>query len=400
MLAATIKYHIRKYKQERSEAYEMLNSSLYVDDLFYGANTVNEVLDLSSSAIEILKDANMNLRKFKTNFEELRNLWYERGMIEVEDSSVRPLKVLGIIWNTKDDMFKLEVQPILNMIEDLKNSKQSVLQTASKIFDPVGFVSLFNLIIKCLLQEIWENGLGWDDELPTELKKRWGIWYSQIYLLKDLTFERKCFSFPLNQAKELELHIFSDASPRTFGAVSYFRYVSYDGRISTSFITAKSRVAPLKKLTLPRLELMGAVIAARILRYLTVNLNFPISRVYLWSDSLISLHWIKGAASKWKPFVSNRVIEIQSNTDLANWHHCSGKDNPADYISRGASAERLMNSSIWIHGPEWLRQKEENWPKGSDCKFSPGESGERRIIQDEIQIFSVKLDRTQRLYLI
>ncbi|GBN07027.1 hypothetical protein AVEN_253773-1 [Araneus ventricosus] len=129
---------------------------------------------------------------------------------------------------------------------------------------------------------------------------------------------------------------------------------------------------------------MGAVIAARILRYWKVNLHFPISRVYLWSDSLIALHWIKGAASKWKPFVSNRVIEIQSNTDPVNWHHCSGKDNSADYISRGASAERLMNSSIWIHGPEWLRQEEENCPKGSDCKFSPGESGERRIIQDEI----------------
>ncbi|GBN08581.1 hypothetical protein AVEN_264859-1 [Araneus ventricosus] len=112
---------------------------------------------------------------------------------------------------------------------------------------------------------------------------------------------------------------------------------------------------------------MGAMIGARILRYLKLNLNFPISRMYLWSDSLIALHWIKGAASKWKPFVSNRVIEIQSNADPANWHHCSGKDNPADYISRGASAEKLMNSSIWIHGPQWLCQKEENWPKGSNC---------------------------------
>ncbi|GBM44587.1 hypothetical protein AVEN_250566-1 [Araneus ventricosus] len=308
-------------------------------------------------------------------------------MIEGEDSSVRPLKVVGIIWNTKDYTFKLDLQPILNMIKNFKNFKSCVLQTAAKIFDPVGFVSPFNLIIKCLLQEIWENGLGRDDELPTELKKRWEIWCSQIYLLKDLKFERKYFSFPLNQAKELELHIFSDASPRAFGSVSYFRYVSYDGRISTSFITAKSRVAPLKKLTLPRSELMGAVIAARILRYLKLNLNFPISRMYLCSDSLIALHWIKGAASKWKPFFSNRVIEIQSNTDPANWHHCSGKDKPADYISRGAGAERLMNSSIWIHGPEWLRQKEENWPKGSNCKFSPVESGERRIIQDEISTF-------------
>ncbi|GBL83944.1 hypothetical protein AVEN_100832-1 [Araneus ventricosus] len=123
--------------------------------------------------------------------------------------------------------------------------------------------------------------------------------------------------------------------------------MSHDGCISTSFITAKSRVASLKKLTLPGLELMGAVIAARILRYLKEQL----------------------------PFASNRVIEIQSNTDPA----C-----PEDYISREASAERLMNSSIWIHGPEWLRKEEENWPKGCDCKISLGESGERRIIQDEI----------------
>ncbi|GBN08580.1 hypothetical protein AVEN_264858-1 [Araneus ventricosus] len=145
----------------------------------------------------------MNLRKFKTNSEELRNLWYERGMIEGEDTSVRPLKVLGIIWNIKDDIFELDVQPILNMIENLKNSKRCVLQTAANIFDPVGFVSPFNLIIKCLLQEIWENGLGWDDELPTELKKRWEIWCSQIYLLKDLTFEKKIFLLSVESSKRI-----------------------------------------------------------------------------------------------------------------------------------------------------------------------------------------------------
>ncbi|GBL83943.1 hypothetical protein AVEN_100831-1 [Araneus ventricosus] len=161
---------------------------------FYGANTVNEALDLSTNAVEIHKDANMNLRKFKTNSEELRNLWYEKGMVKVAESSVRPLKVLGIIWNPKDDTFKLDVQPILNMIENLKNSKRSVLQTTAKIFDPVGFISPFILIIKCLLQEIWEFSLGWDDELPTELKKKWENSCSQIYLLKDLTFERKYFS--------------------------------------------------------------------------------------------------------------------------------------------------------------------------------------------------------------
>ncbi|GBL81720.1 hypothetical protein AVEN_93495-1 [Araneus ventricosus] len=173
----------------------MLNSLLYVDNLIYGAKTVNKALDLSQSAVEILKDTNVNLRKFKSNSEKLRNLWCERGVNEVGESSVHPLNVLGIICNTKDDAFQLDVHPILNMTDDLKSSK-SVLQTSAKIFDPVGFVSPFILIIRCVLQEIWENGLGWDDELPTDLKRKWEVWCSQLCLLKDLKFERKYFLFP------------------------------------------------------------------------------------------------------------------------------------------------------------------------------------------------------------
>ncbi|GFS54408.1 integrase catalytic domain-containing protein [Trichonephila clavipes] len=262
ILAATIKFHIRKYKEDYRETYELLNTSLYVDDLFAGSSeSVYKAFDLSKDSIEILKDANMNLRKFKTNSKELRKLWNEN-----------------------------------------------------------------------------------------------------------------------DKGKDLQLHIFCDASPRAFGAVAYFRYVTANDDIYTSFITAKSRVSPLKKLTLTRLELLGAVLASRILKYLTSKFKFPILKFFRWSDSSIALHSIKGKASNYKQFVSNRVIEIQSNFDPSDWHHCSGRENPADYVSRGANLETIINSQYWMHGPQWLRTTENNWPKSLNCDFSstdPCESEEQ-----------------------
>ncbi|GFY15994.1 reverse transcriptase domain-containing protein [Trichonephila clavipes] len=133
ILAATIKFHTRKYKEDNRETYELLNTSLYVDDLFAcSSESVNKVFDLSKNGIEILKDANMNLRKFKTNSKELRKLWNENGIGDVCESGERSLKVLGIIWNLNNDTFKLDAQPLLELIKNLKNSKWVRSENSSK----------------------------------------------------------------------------------------------------------------------------------------------------------------------------------------------------------------------------------------------------------------------------
>ncbi|GFX27874.1 integrase catalytic domain-containing protein [Trichonephila clavipes] len=151
--------------------------------------------------------------------------------------------------------------------------------------------------------------------------------------------------------KDLQLHVFSDASAKSFGAVAYLRYKISDSNFHTRFVISKSRVAPIKKITLPRQELMGAVIAARLVKHLK-RIFKDIKRIILRSDSTIVLYWIKGSASKFKPFVSNRILEIQENTDPASWRHCSDKQNPADLLTRGLTSKELINSEKWWHGPQ------------------------------------------------
>lgn len=364
LLAATIRHHLKKYEERYPEEVKVLDECLYVDDFITGADDVENALKLSQRAKEMMSSASMKLCKWNTNSSELQNEWKQRNKDEIlEIKGLNPLKVLGLTWNRVTDEFMFETNELIDFLQNKRDTKREVLQAAARIFDPIGFLSPFTIRVKCLFQEMWERGISWDEDLPSDLAQTWHQWCSEVPYLKRINISRrydndvemKCNETSVNTTVEREIHVFTDASEKAYCAVAYLRCVKKNGECKTSLIASKTKVAPLKKMTLPRLELMGALIGARLGKFISNNLNVSENEMYFWTDSMITFHWIRSSSKQWKPFVENRVIEIQNLTLPENWKHCSGKENPADRGTRVMSAQALQKETFWWHGPEWLK---------------------------------------------
>ncbi|GBM46197.1 hypothetical protein AVEN_270209-1 [Araneus ventricosus] len=210
------------------------------------------------------------------------------------------------------------------------------------------------------MQEIWKLSLDWDDDLPECLSLAWNRWCNEVPGLGELRIPRYLFSNMLNVGiTKIELHCFSDASQKAYATVACLRILFNDERIRTVFVASKTRVAPLK-LILPRLELMGALLSARLSYRIIKALNLNLLCRF-WTDSQITLFWIKGTANKFKPFIKNRIEEIVKLTSPEDWYFCPGKLNPSDLASRGTSVLELRDNPVWFQGPEWLELTSEHW---------------------------------------
>ncbi|XP_033362774.1 uncharacterized protein LOC117240867 [Bombus vosnesenskii] len=187
----------------------------------------------------------------------------------------------------------------------------------------------------------------------------WERYYAQLPLLNNVRFPRKAI---IESAMEIELHGFCDASEKAYGACIYLRTLNTNGRVWTQLLTAKSKVAPLKCQTIPRLELSGALLLTSLMSTIQQALSHKITRTIYWTDSTIVLHWLNTSPHTLKTFVATRVSEIQTKTSIRDWRHVPTDDNPADLISRGQTPEEFLRPTIWQHGPAWLYQSEGYWP--------------------------------------
>ncbi|KAF8789814.1 hypothetical protein HNY73_007724 [Argiope bruennichi] len=340
------------------------------DHLKESQRDFDSAFKISLECYNIFKEASMELRKWKTNSVELRDKWREAGL-EIDEekysindnSALTPCKVLGLAWDSDLDVFQFDTRSLEKFLSKKINSKRYVLQVAGRIFDPVGFLGPFTIKIKCLIQDIWCLGLDWDDPLPKTLTTKINEWCEEIKNLHLIKIPRYFFAeAKTTEIVEAQLHCFSDASKRAYGTVAYIRVLLKNGEIKSNLVASKSRVAPLKTLSIPRLELMGALLAARLGCKIVKCINFPVTR-FFWTDSSIVYYWMKGDPERFKVFVKNRIKEIQNITNPTEWNHTPGTDNPADLISRGLTVHELRNSNFWWHGPNWLLKNECKWPK-------------------------------------
>ncbi|GFQ97177.1 integrase catalytic domain-containing protein [Trichonephila clavata] len=187
---------------------------------------------------------------------------------------------------------------------------------------------------------------------PTNIKLEWEQLANDVQFVKDIKIPR----FLLVDSDNLfHLFGFSDASEKAYVAAIYCRSVSDTGKINVQLIIAKTRVAPLKTVSLPRLELCGALLLVKLMDFTCKALNYPISQAQFYTDSTIVLSWIGSHASRWKTFVANRVAKIQTLSSATQWHHISGSANPADIATRGVSSSTLL-TSIWFCVPKFLHE--------------------------------------------
>ena len=202
------------------------------------------------------------------------------------------------------------------------------------MYDPLGQISPIVLTGKMIFQEATRRGLDWDDPVPDDLARKWRAWQSSLQNLCNLSFSR-CVVPAGFENGIAELHHFSDASAVGYGACSYLRVVAPDGRINVSLIASKGRLAPLKTITIPRLELTAAVTAVQLDILIRSSLDIECMPSTFWTDSKIVLAYICSEHKRFKVFVANRVSEIRRFTSVDQWRHINGDNNPADVVSRG-----------------------------------------------------------------
>ncbi|XP_076661018.1 uncharacterized protein LOC143364711 [Halictus rubicundus] len=338
-----------------SAASEVIKRDIYVDDLLTGAATYRDTIRLRDQIIELLKRGELNIRQWVSNDPKLLT-GLSNDQIHPKLFGDETVKTLGVAWNPRND----KIQYSVNINSPQQPTKRAILSTIAKIFDPLGLLCPVTVTAKIIMQRLWQLKLDWDESLPAHLHREWLLYKDDLKLLERITFHRHVTQ---RTVETIEIHGFCDASERAYGAAIYIRSIDRSGKIKTQILCAKTRIAPLKTISLARLELCGANLLANLYVSIKDSLTNSVAKTTFWTDSTVVLHWLMKSPSNLKTFVANRIAEIQTKTRITDWRHIRTTDNPADLLSRGITAKELLNNKRWTFGPDWLTLDKSLWPE-------------------------------------
>lgn len=346
------------------QAAEVVKKDFYMDDGMSGFDTEEMCIKLCRDLKELLSRGKFELRKFVSNSTRvLESIPAADREIKLpmEINLDNTVKTLGIHYHPTTDEFQFKVN--LDATDEWP-TKRSLLSETSKLFDPLGWLAPVVIKAKIMFQKLWQEGLTWDQKLPEEIAVPWMEFRNSLHLLERIRVKR--WMGRGMQTKKFELHGFSDASESAYSAVVYARNVNRDGSIQVTLLVSKTRVAPIKPVTLPRLELCGLVLLANLMATVQKALNVTNEDVHAWTDSTVVLGWVRANPARFKTYVANRVVEIHEFLNINQFHHIEGTNNPADCASRGINPSELEGHNLWWNGPECLREHRSSWDQQLD----------------------------------
>ncbi|XP_014216960.1 uncharacterized protein LOC106645583 [Copidosoma floridanum] len=338
--------------ESHPHASEILRHKLYVDDLFAGADTIEAAQECQDQRIQLLASAGMLLSKWATNDSRVLQGLASVSAKEISLKLDEVISTLGLKWLPNLDVFTFTTKPVSGNGED---TKRSILSVIARLFNPLGWLAPTMVIAKIILQDLWLNNLNFDSPVPEAINHRWASFRNE---LREVSLIRIPRWLGGREKDEWHLHGFADGSKRAYAAALY----AVTPGQAVHLLFAKTKLAPTRVQTLPRLELCGCTLLARLVQHLLENIPTKPISINCWTDSIVVLEWLKSHPSRWPTFVANRTSEILTGLPAAVWRHVRSEDNPADCATRGLTPAALAKYDIWWRGPKWLIQKESIWP--------------------------------------
>lgn len=359
--------HVLDNSQPGDDIRHSVLKSFYVDNCLQSFTSTEEAKQFVDRIKNVLADGGFELRQWSSNklstishlpaeaISGSTELWISQERTNMQEST------LGLLWNQETDSISYKYRAIGSTDTTMRH----IYKILASQYDPLGYLIPYTTRAKIIVQRLWDKKRDWDDpHLPSDLLQAWTVWQEELPSLQYINLPR-CYSSPLKDTEmsKREIHIFCDASERAYGSVAYLRTEDQHGEVEVAFITARSRVAPKKQQSVPRLELCAALTGAQLATVLQTELTLSIEHITLWTDSTTVLTWLQSDSCRFKVFVGTRVAEIQDLTEPHSWRYVPSLSNPADDITRGKSLWELGTSSRWSEGPNFLKDPSNMWPK-------------------------------------
>jgi len=311
-------------------------NDMYVDDIISGAQDLEEAKALQAQMAELMSRGCFNIHKWQSNVMDILPESDKRDNSADVDLGRQSevIKTLGLVWEPNDNVFVFRIA-----FKDEIRSKREMLSEISKLFDPLGFLGPILTLAKILMQDTWKEDIDWDEALPVGIRNRWTKLKTELSTSTIFRIPRRISSE--YRSGNVTLYGFCDASQNACGACIYVKIIDKNNQ-AARLLCSKARVAPIKSISIPRLELCGALLLARLIAQVKQACKFEFYRICAYTDSMTTLYWIKGDVSRWKTFVANRVAEITNILPAEAWAHVKSEDNPADLLSRGAFPKTLQ----------------------------------------------------------